>query len=123
MRANFLRCILIARSHTLLKDHVSALALYEKAQAYLSKISKSLGSLPEKDIPVTKVDVTTLISLLQGEMTRSHAHVILSQPSSHESTYFQTVLSCPPLSSFYLTAGRNHWCQGCINSHDPILLT
>jgi len=78
----------------LLKDHVSALALYEKAQTYLSKIPESLGSFPEKDIPVTKSDVQALMTLLQGEMTRSHAHVILSQPSATESTYFQNVLLC-----------------------------
>lgn len=91
------RCILIARSHTLLKDHVSALALYEKAQTYLTKIPSSVGTFPEKDIPVTQSDVTTLTAFLQGEMTRSHAHVILSQPSPNESTYFQTVRP-PPLS-------------------------
>jgi len=75
-----------------LKDHVSALALYEKAQIYLSKIPQSLGSFAEKDIPITKSDVQALTTFLQGEMTRSHAHVILSQPSANESTYFQEVL-------------------------------
>jgi hypothetical protein len=83
--------MLIARSHTLLKDHISALALYEKAQTYLAKIPQSLASFPEKDIPVYEADVRTQISLLRGEMTRCHSHVILSRPSVTESTYFQTV--------------------------------
>jgi signal recognition particle subunit SRP68 len=92
--------MLIARSHTLLKDHVSALALYEKAQIYLNKIPESLGSFPEKDIPVSETDVRTQISLLRGELTRSHTHVILSQPSVAESTYFQTVPPPVPDSPF-----------------------
>lgn len=82
---------MIARSHTLLTEHVSALALYERAQTYLSKIPPSLGSLPEKDIPVTKDDVASLSNIIGGEMTRSHAHVILSQPNAAESEYLQKV--------------------------------
>jgi hypothetical protein len=85
------RCVLIARSHTLLKDHISALALYERVQTYLSKIPSSLGSLPEKDIPVTEDDVSSLSNVLEGEMTRSHAHVVLSQPNASESEYLQKV--------------------------------
>ena len=76
----------MARSHTILKDHVSALALCELAQSYISKIPSTLGSFPEKDIPVSKEDVHSLSNTLEGEMTRSHAHVILSQPNSNEST-------------------------------------
>jgi hypothetical protein len=83
--------VLIARSHTLLKDHVAALALYERAHTYLTKIPSSLGSFPEKDIPVAKEDVSTLATTLEGEMTRSHAHVVLSQPNSNESGFLQRV--------------------------------
>jgi len=83
--------VLIARSHTSLKDHIAALALYERAHTYLTKIPSSLGSLPEKDIPVEKEDVSSLATVLEGEMTRSHAHVVLSQPTSNESEYLKRV--------------------------------
>jgi len=85
------RCILIARSHTLLKDHISALALYERAQSYISKIPSSMGSLPETDIPVTKDDIESLLTTLEGELTRSHANVIVSQPSSIETEHLNKV--------------------------------
>jgi RNA-binding signal recognition particle 68 len=85
------RCVLIARSHTFLKDHIAALALYERAHTYLTKIPSSLGSFPEKDIPVTKNDVSSLATVLEGEMTRAHAHVVLSQPTSNESEYMKKV--------------------------------
>src|SRR5271154_1848837 len=87
------RCVLIARSHTLLKDHIAALALYERAHMYLTKIPSSLGSFPEKDIPVAKEDVSSLATVLEGEMTRSHAHVVLSRSTSTESAYLQKVFS------------------------------
>jgi len=75
----------------LLKNHVAALALYEKAHTYLTKIPSSLGSFPEKDIPVAKEDVSALATTLEGEMTRSHAHVVLSQPNPNESELLQKV--------------------------------
>ena len=90
--ATYNRCVLIARSHTLLKDHAAALALYERGHTYLTKIPSSLGSFPEKDIPVEKEDVSTLATVLEGEMTRSHAHVVLSQSTFTESEYLQKVL-------------------------------
>src|SRR5277367_5203546 len=85
------RCLLIARAHTILKDHISALALCERAQSCISKIPSSLGSFPEKAIPVSTDDVSSLSDTLEGEMTRSHAHVILSQPNLNESLTAQKV--------------------------------
>ena len=78
------RCVLIARSHTLLKDDVSALALYERAQTYISKLPSSLPSITD-DIPVTKEDISSLVKVLESEMTRSHAQVILSNPTQTDS--------------------------------------
>jgi hypothetical protein len=77
----------------LLKDHVAALALYERAETYITKIPSSLGTFPEKDIPVTKDDVSALSDALSGEMARSHAEVVLSQPTSNESEYLLKVVS------------------------------
>ena len=85
------RCVLIARSHTLLKDYVAALALYERAHTYLTKIPSSLTSFAENDIPVKTDDISSLATVLEGEMTRSHAHVVLSQATSTESEYLQKV--------------------------------
>jgi hypothetical protein len=76
-----------------LKDHVAALALYERAETYLSKIPSSLGTFPEKDIPLTKDDVSSLSLVLAGEMARSHAEVVLSQPNPNESGYLLQVRS------------------------------
>jgi hypothetical protein len=67
------------------------LALYERAQTYITKIPSSLGSFPEKDIPVTKDDVTSLATTLTGELARSHAHVVLSQSNNNDSELSQKV--------------------------------
>jgi len=89
------RCVLIARSHTLLKDDVSALALYERAQTYISKTPSSLPSITD-DIPVTKEDISSLVKVLESEMTRSHAQVILSNPTQTDSAQ-----KVSPLSFFF----------------------
>jgi len=68
----------------LLKDDLAALALYDKAQTYISKLPSS-PSLITQDIPVTKDDMSSLAKSMQSEMTRAHAQVILSNPSGMES--------------------------------------
>jgi hypothetical protein len=73
-------------------DHVAALALYEHGESYVSKVPSTLG-VSEKDIPVTKDDITSLANLLDAEMARSHAHVVLSQPQSSASNHVQDVRS------------------------------
>ena len=76
--------MLIAHSHTLLKNHISALALYERAQTYLSKIPSSIGSIAEKDIPVTFEEVSAISTHLQSELIRAHSHVIVTLPNPNE---------------------------------------
>jgi hypothetical protein len=105
------RCILIARSHTLLKDDISALALYERAQSYISKLPSSLPSITD-DIPITKDDISSLIKTLESEMTRAHAQVILSNPTQIDSA--QKVLQ---LTSLKLTSRNLCW-RNYISSHD-----
>lgn len=85
------RCVLIARSHALLKDHIAALALYEQAQTYLSKIAPSIASPTENDIPVSKGDISSLLTVIKTEMKRFHAHAILFHSPSHQSSFLQKV--------------------------------
>jgi len=68
----------------LLKDDVAALALYDRAQTYISKLPSSPSSITQ-DIPITKDDISSLAKSMQSEMTHAHAQVILSNPSGTES--------------------------------------
>jgi hypothetical protein len=72
-----------------LKDHVSALALYDRAQTYLDQLAPS--KFIEQDIPVSEDDIATLATTLKGELTRSHVNVVLSQPTFEDTDYLKKV--------------------------------
>jgi hypothetical protein len=78
----------------LLRDDLAALALYDRAQTYISKLPSSPTSITQ-DIPVTKDDILSIDKALQSEMTRAHAQVIHSNPSGTESAS-KVLLSFPP---------------------------
>jgi len=65
------------------------LALYDRAQKYLDKLSAS--KFIEQDIPVSDNDIIALETRLIGELTGSHVNVVLSRSTTEDTEYLKKV--------------------------------